>query len=1312
MLLVRPSGPPGQRLSLRPRPTGKRRAPAVRSQTAGGVAAGSLMDKAVGACPKELVLVDSMPIEALIDTGAQVSLMSLAAYNGLDQGPRLTCATDRLVKFTAANGTDIPYLGFILVDLVVMGHVVKGAVVFVVEKLESKFIVGMNVLKHVFHSSTAGDDPGVSTMTIKSPKTPLLVPANSLHTFQIRCSSPLSRSRDMIVEPGHFLPAGLVVVQSVVRGKDGFVPVGLINPTGEPIVVPANTKLGLLQGAKVANVNLMLGEEKDACGKVSDLNVSDDLDDDQKRELRALCEKNKDVFAWTDDQLGCTSLIRHRITLTTDTPIRQGYRRIPPSQLQEVRDHLDDLLARDVIVPSSSPYAAPIVIVRKKSGEIRMCCDYRRLNAITRKDAFPLPKIEDCLDALGGGKYFSTLDLASGYHQVEMHPRDRSKTAFTTPFGLYEWKRLPFGLCNAPAQFSRLMQQVMTDHLFRILVLYLDDLLIFSGTFTDHLTRLQMVFDRLRETGLKLNPGKCNLGAKSVAFLGHVVSENGVSTDPEKVRAVQSFPTPETQTDVRSFLGLASYYRKFVKGFAGLARPLTDLLQKEEGKTNKQNLGDRWTPDCDVAFRTLKTALVSSPILAHADFDQPFILEVDASTKGLGAVLSQRRDNKTVVVAYASRGLKKTERNMNNYSSRKLELLALKWAVTEKFRSYLLGTRFQVFTDNNPLCHLETAKLNACEQRWVSELAAFDFDICYRPSKQNANADALSRHPVEERNIASVRTTTVLPDLSTLQAAPTIRSIEVSTIGTENALNEQTLSVAAPVFAPIRSMAEEQEADEDITTVMPYVRSGNKPQRHQRIAWSMTAQKLLYQWNRLQVVDGALVRTIKGANGPIYQAVLPKSLRAEACRLAHDCCGHQGPERTLEMLRMRYFWPLMHREVFDYCRQCHRCQVAKAPAQKVHRPPGHLNANYPLETIAMDFTQVERSSDGRDTILVITDVFSKWTMAIPVKDQTARTVVKALLDHWFSVFGAPVQIHSDQGRSFEAEVVSLLCDHYGIQKTRTAAYNPRGNGQTERFNRTLHDLLRTLTPEEKKQWPKHLKNLLYWYNATPHATTGISPYALLFGRGAPLPIDVLNKKPSEQLQTSAHEYLQQHLTSLEKLRKLALSNIENENRRRDRQDVTGTRIKPGDHVLLRAHPSGRNKIQDKFHDRLHVVVRVPDDACGVYLVRDETTGKERIVTSTEMRPYHHKADAGAYEEPPGLKLPDRASEECATHCKFYTLDNPDGLLRITPPVQELPVQRPAAEDAMTHQPDPQAVRRSSRIRKRPERFTVSNITWV
>lgn len=369
-----------------------------------------------------------------------------------------------------------------------------------------------------------------------------------------------------------------------------------------------------------------------------------------------------------------------------------------------------------------------------------------------------------------------------------MAEKDKSKTAFCTPFGLFEFNRMPFVLCNAPSKFQRLMERLFGAQHFQSLLLYLDDVIVFSSTVDQHLTRLESVLSCLQREGLKVMLEKCCFFRTAVKYLGHVISERGVSTDPEKVSAVSSWGRPTTVSELRSFLGFASYYRRFVEGFARLSAPLDRLVAALGGKHKKgtgQVIGAAWTEECEEGFKNLKASLTTAPVLAYADFSQPFILEIDASHRGLGAVLSQDQGGRIRPVAYASRALSLSERNMSNYSSMKLEFLALKWAVTEKFQEYLLGHKCVVWTDNNPLSYLNTAKLGATEQRWAAQLSAFDFTIHYRSGRINVNVDTLSRqvHSTDD----SSRLESLLPGTSlseSLQQHPDLRPTEVTQMAT------------------------------------------------------------------------------------------------------------------------------------------------------------------------------------------------------------------------------------------------------------------------------------------------------------------------------------------------------------------------------------------------------------------------------------------------------------------------------------------------------------------------------------------------
>ena len=351
----------------------------------------------------------------------------------------------------------------------------------------------------------------------------------------------------------------------------------------------------------------------------------------QQAELGVLLTRYADVFALCDEDLGYTDRVRHEIPLTDDNPVSQPYRRIPPTQLEEVREHISELLRKGVICESSSAYASPVVLVRKADGSLRLCVDYRRLNSKTKRDAFPLPRIDESLDALGGAQIFSTIDLVSGYHQVAVHEKDRHKTAFVTPFGLYEYQRMPIGVCNAPATFQRLIHAIMSDLVFQVVLVYLNDLLVYSSTFQDHLVRLETVLKRLRETGLKLKIEKCHFLQSEVKFLGHQVLSEGVHTDPDKISAVWEWPVPNTPKELRLFLGFCSFYRKCIEGFSQIAGPLHGVvnvcLREKRPYKGAQVYRSLWTPKCQIAFEHLKDKL--APTLGCADFTLPFVIETE-----------------------------------------------------------------------------------------------------------------------------------------------------------------------------------------------------------------------------------------------------------------------------------------------------------------------------------------------------------------------------------------------------------------------------------------------------------------------------------------------------------------------------------------------------------------------------------------------------------------------------------------------------------------------------------------------------------
>ena len=401
-------------------------------------------------------------------------------------------------------------------------------------------------------------------------------------------------------------------------------------------------------------------------------------------------------------------MIGHQIDTGSARPIKQKPRRTSPSKHAEIERQVENLLQRSVVKKSNSPWSSPVVLVTKKDGSQRFCVDYRLVNTATVKDAYPLPRIDDSLSALSGAKWVSTLDLASGYWQVPMDPASSYKAAFVTTSGLYEWTVMPFGLTSSPSTFERLMELILAGLRFETCLIYLDDIIVYGKTFEEELKRLEEVFVRFRSSGLKLKPSKCVLFHKRVMYLGHIVSESGIATDPGKIERVCEWPIPENVTEIKSFLGLAGYYRRFVLNFAQVARPLHKLTEA--------NVEFVWTPECQSSFQTLKTLLSTAPVLAYPDFTAEFILYTDASNHGIGAVLSQVKDGAEHPVAYASRTLTKAERN---YCVTRKELLAVVEFV-KQFRHYLHGPKFRIRTDRIPLrTLLQVRELEGQLARWI-----------------------------------------------------------------------------------------------------------------------------------------------------------------------------------------------------------------------------------------------------------------------------------------------------------------------------------------------------------------------------------------------------------------------------------------------------------------------------------------------------------------------------------------------------------------------------------------------------------------
>lgn len=982
------------------------------------------------------------------------------------------------------------------------------------------------------------------------------------------------------------------------------------------------------------------------------------------------------AFSRHDLDVGSAVGVTHHIELEPHVPFKERTRRVSPADFSDLRRHLQDLLAAGIIEESHSPYASPVVLVRKKNGELRMVVDYRRLNNLTKKDAYPLPRIEETFTLLSGSKWFTVLDLKSGYYQLEVEPADRPKTAFTTPFGTWQFRRMPQGLTNSPATFQRTMEKVMKGINLQEVVAFLDDLIIFSDSLEEHEERVMKVLKRIADFGLKLSPSKCKFFQTSVRYLGHVISAQGIQPDPDKVAAVKEWPQPQTAKELRSFLGFTGYYRRFVRDYARIVRPLNDLLKGDLAPRHKgpnhwprkqtQPLGTKWTPACQAAFDLIIEKLTSSPVLAFSNWQLPYVLHTDASMTGLGAALYQVQDGQTRVVAYASRGLSKSEKN---YPVQKLEFLALKWAISEKFHDYLYGASFKVLTDNNPLTYvLTSAKLDATSHRWLAALSLYNFDIHYKSGQHNVDADGLSRRPhgpaqddeesqdTDQRISSMLDRASLSPEEFSVLGGETVGALCMRNGVDIHAVSQDHVQTADSEIPAVETLlCDESAVPDDLEDPVPIQGHSALPgmsvedwhwlQREdvalarvidilENRCNNATVDKrseeaevilLLREKSKLLLVDGVLYRKVFNQRGEAFnQLVMPTSHRERAFQGVHDETGHMGIERTLELARARFYWPKMAKYIEAKCKSCERCVRRKARVQKASKLV-NIKVSGPLELVCMDFLTIEPDSRDTRNILVITDHYTKYAQAYPTKDQTAKTVATVLWENFISHYGFPRRLHSDQGACFESEVVAELCKHAGISKSRTTPYHPRGN-PVERFNRTLLDLLGTLEEKKKEEWRKYVRPLVHAYNCTKNDVTGEAPFLLMFGREPRLPIDLcFGISPQGHSSRTHSQYVRDLRKRLRYAYDLASSNAEKRqllNKKRWDARVTALPLEIGDRVLVRnLSLRKKHKISDKWESAVHVVVKQPDESIPVYVVKpDDGEGRERVLHRDMLLP--------------------------------------------------------------------------------------------
>ena len=921
-----------------------------------------------------------------------------------------------------------------------------------------------------------------------------------------------------------------------------------------------------------------------------------------------LCEllvEFQDVFSKGPHDLGGTSVVTHEIDVGDAKPIRQHPRRLPFKQREEVAQMTKEMKEQGVIEESNSPWSSPVVLVRKKDGTQRFCVDYRKLNSITKKDSYPLPRIDATLDALGGSAWFSTLHLKSGYWQVKMKETDKEKTAFTAGEGLWQFRVMPFGLSNAPATFERLMENVLRGLPWTVCLIYLDDVIVHAKTIGDEFNRLREVFSRLRSVNLKLNPKKCNLFQREVRYLGHMVTKDGVTVDPAKTDAVRSWPTPKNKTEVRSFLGLCSYYRRFVRNFAAVAKALYELTEKDKEFY--------WTSDCQSSFENLKELLTSVPILAYPTRDGKFILDTDASGAGIGAVLSQEQNGQEKVIAYYSRVLNRSERN---YCVTRRELLAVICSI-EQFNCYLYGQVFTIRTDHSALQWI--AKFRNPEgqiARWLQKLQTYQFEVAHRPGVSHKNADTLSRRPCAVDQCKYCDTVEQKENTTNYVVGRLRVTPELERRSEEFVLDHGT-------------WVTEQSKDESLAPILTAIKNKKRPEWIEISPSNPETKTFWAQWDSLRLEGHLLYRCWEDAAGTsaVLQLVVPRALRKQVFGFLHNSKtgGHFGITKTLGKIKEKFYWPKCRYDVQTWCGQCEECNSRKGPTRKIKAPLRTYVVGSPMERVAIDVLgPLPTSESGNKYLLIAMDYFTKWPEAYPLPNQEAITVADVLVKEFVSRFGVPVHLHSDQGRNFESQVFGEMCKILGMKKTRTTPLHPQSDGMVERYNRTLEHQLAIFVNENQRDWDEHIPLLLMAYRTAIHESTGITPAKMMMGRQLRLPLDLL-MGPTPQVHTNCKgEYVEKLLDGLEVAHKFARTRLKLTSERMKTHynlDATARKLDAGTAVWL-YKPVRKKGISPKLTKPWagpYIVIKRINDL--VYRIRLNAHSKPMVVHRNRLRIY-------------------------------------------------------------------------------------------
>jgi hypothetical protein len=833
-----------------------------------------------------------------------------------------------------------------------------------------------------------------------------------------------------------------------------------------------------------------------------------------------------------------SSIIKHKITLKDpfSNPIKQKMRRIPHSKSKQFQDLINEMLEAGLIQPSNSPWCFPVRLVAKSDGKLRLTVDYIWLNDITIKDSYPLRNIDDLYVRLAMSMVYSKFDLLSGFYHVFLDENSRLFTAFATEWGLFEYRVMPMGLSNSPATFQRFMDTVFKDLIAEgIVLVFIDDILIYSKSIEQHYKDIQRVVEVLVKHNLKVKLSKCELFKTEIDFLGFRVVQGTIKPSPAKVEILFKYEKPITIAQLQGFIGLASYYRRFIAGFSKICSPLYDIVKAIPVDYNTTKFWPAWKKKafspklpywnevCEQAFSYLRTCLTTSPILILPDINKDYILDTDACDYAVGAVLSQERAGHVLPVEYFSKSL---DLNQRKYHISEKELMAIVFSI-EHFKQYLYGSKFLVNTDHQALIHIHRTKKNHPRlQRWLLELQNYDFQIKYKEGKKHTNADGLSRWLLEDEepeakdeheelrvlSINAIESENSEDNCGWSSDSGSVEENEGFSSDDEVEDSELDESVRDEPNELVESSLNVQEFDADISWIKSLILNHQDVKPKQVEFGNDIRQKFFSQYDRLRIVNDVLYRYKEDKNGDLkQQLVISVEMATVISKHIHSSKfnGHLGFRKTINKVLDRFYRPALNLIVKDVLKNCKVCQKVKNLPHPAKAPLKPLIVVEPLELVTLDLVKMQhKSKQGNLYILVISDHFTKFVQFHAVKDTSAIETGRKLYK-FICCYGIPERILSDQGTNFESDLLKYVWELLDIKKLRTSPYHPQTDGLSERNIESLIGMLRAFSNTKQNNWESYLESLSFAYNTAVHATTNQTPYFLMFGHRPKIPIDLV-----------------------------------------------------------------------------------------------------------------------------------------------------------------------------------------------------------